>query len=577
MPDHTWVMWFVILDSRFCRRFLSDQLNLQRSNVSSILNKLVEEGKLKKTNGRPVMFCLSEEMMANISQMFFQDLIGHQDSLMEVLQRTQAAILYPNQIPRVLFISEEGVGIRTIAQKVYGFAQSKRILPRSGKFVSLNCSHFDEKELHEKLLSQSGLIKEGAGGLILLRNADHLPASLIFEGVRWVQQHPEEHFILLIHMQKTNPLLKEYFNFILEMPSLKERTIQERFLFVEKFFREESKRIGKRIEVNYGMMQCLLVCPCQKNLLDLQKDIQYAAANASARTRGSRNVVIGLEDFLPDVRKGLLYIKENAWQIDQVLRRNMNYVFSSSETFHVQNRKPGRDIYAQIDYDLLLLGPSARMKDANDYAFANMDANLLDYMNQITDGMTEEKLRKTVSPKLLSLVEQFFLEAAERFSKVYSNRIYYGLSLHLNNAIVNHTQKQRISNEKIMQMIENCPEEYLFARQFMKKVEDAFSVQFSLDETIFAALLLMAEETGVQKQPEVIALIAMHGRNTASSMAEVIQKLMPLQNVEAFDLSLEEDVLVSYEQLKQKILSIHQGKGILLFYDMGSIQVMAHS
>ena len=43
---------------KFETRFLSDQLNLQRSNVSSILNKLVEEGKLKKTNGRPVMFCL---------------------------------------------------------------------------------------------------------------------------------------------------------------------------------------------------------------------------------------------------------------------------------------------------------------------------------------------------------------------------------------------------------------------------------------------------------------------------------------------------------------------------------------
>ena len=69
----------------------------------------------------------------------------------------------------------------------------------------------------------------------------------------------------------------------------------------------------------------------------------------------------------------------------------------------------------------------------------------------------------------------------------------------------------------------------------------------------------------------------MHGSKTAQSIVEVVKLLMPVQNIEAFDLSLEDDPKESYEQLKNKIIEINQGRGILALYDMGSIQVMLDS
>ena len=69
----------------------------------------------------------------------------------------------------------------------------------------------------------------------------------------------------------------------------------------------------------------------------------------------------------------------------------------------------------------------------------------------------------------------------------------------------------------------------------------------------------------------------MHGDNTATSISQVVKKLMPINNLQAFDLSLDDDIETSYELLKKKIIDVNQGSGILALYDMGSIQVMLNS
>ena len=87
----------------------------------------------------------------------------------------------------------------------------------------------------------------------------------------------------------------------------------------------------------------------------------------------------------------------------------------------------------------------------------------------------------------------------------------------------------------------------------------------------------LIEENEKLKKRNVVTLIVMHGSKTAQSIVEVVKLLMPVQNIEAFDLSLEDDPKESYEQLKNKIIEINQGRGILALYDMGSIQVMLDS
>ena len=87
-------------------------------------------------------------------------------------------------------------------------------------------------------------------------------------------------------------------------------------------------------------------------------------------------------------------------------------------------------------------------------------------------------------------------------------------------------------------------------------------------------MFLTLNENNSIKKNEVITLIAMHGEQTASSIVDVIKRLMPVKNLESFNLSLNNDIEVSYDLLKKKIIDINTGKGVFVLYDMGSIQMM---
>lgn len=98
----------------------------------------------------------------------------------------------------------------------------------------------------------------------------------------------------------------------------------------------------------------------------------------------------------------------------------------------------------------------------------------------------------------------------------------------------------------------------------------------NVDELIFLMIFLL-EGTEEASQSQVVTLVVMHGSQSASSVVLVIHALANDQSAQAYDLDLNKNIHTVYDELKQKIMTIHQGKGILLIYDMGSIHTMAES
>ncbi len=66
-------------------------------------------------------------------------------------------------------------------------------------------------------------------------------------------------------------------------------------------------------------------------------------------------------------------------------------------------------------------------------------------------------------------------------------------------------------------------------------------------------------------------------RTYATYIVDVVKKLSGKQSIYGYDLKLDQTINESYEELKEYILHIHQGKGMILIYDMGSIRTMAES
>lgn len=563
---------------KFDTRFLSEKLNMQRTNISSVLNQLVEEGKLSKTNGRPVMFYLSDEQNTELDNLSFSNIIGSDLSLKETFQLTKAAITYPIRIPHVLYIGEKGVGVKTISEKVFDFACSQRILKKNSAFKVIDCLHFDKNQMNERSFWQKNFesIKDG---LLLVKNADKISINMITDISNMLIEKKELKFILIVHVKNADSIsiFKDYFNFVVNIPPLEKRTLEERYQFIEKFFKEEALKLEKNIEVNYGLMQCLMLYPCIDNLIELKSNIRFGVANALVRFKRNKTIVLELSDLPASVRKGLLLIRDKIHEIDQVLEKNVNYIFTKEQTLQSRSKKIGTDIYQKIDFDYKALGQITVLKDAEEFVFANIEHNLNDYLNKITENIDGEKIKTIVSEKLYQITNEFIQTASIKFNRVYSNKVFLGICLHFNNAIISNRTKQRISHEKVMSIIEQYDEEYLYSRKFIKKLQDEFNVKFSLDESVLLTLLIANDKNQISKNREVITLIIMHGDNTATSISKVVKKLMPINNLQAFDLSLDDDIETSYELLKKKIIDVNQGSGILALYDMGSIQVMLNS
>ena len=111
-------------------QFLSEKLEMRRSNLSSILNQLVDERKIEKTKGRPVLYYLSTDQEVQIENQVFDSLIGQDLSLKDTIQFTKSAIAYPMRIPRILFTGQKGIGVRTLAEKIYEYVCLQRILKK---------------------------------------------------------------------------------------------------------------------------------------------------------------------------------------------------------------------------------------------------------------------------------------------------------------------------------------------------------------------------------------------------------------------------------------------------------------
>ena len=122
---------------------IAQQYQLQRSNVSALLNELVKEGKLEKTNTRPVLYTLKqkEDTVQEYGDKF---LIGEQGSLAKPLQIAKAAILYPRHSLNVLVSAKSGCGTTRFVYAMYEYAKYSGVFQESSVFFKINCRHYKE-------------------------------------------------------------------------------------------------------------------------------------------------------------------------------------------------------------------------------------------------------------------------------------------------------------------------------------------------------------------------------------------------------------------------------------------------
>ena len=211
-------------------KYISEILNINRSNVSKELNNLFKEKKVVKVLGKPILYIdkkylekllniriyklevhsiqefindeiVEENVEENIikkeckiknnSKTIFENLIGSEDSLREQVRQAKAAILYPPKGLRTLIVGPTGVGKTTFAEIMYRYAIEKGRLKKNSPYIIFNCADYAKNPqlLMSHLFGHTkggftgadsdkrGLIDKANSGILFLDEIHRLPSE----------------------------------------------------------------------------------------------------------------------------------------------------------------------------------------------------------------------------------------------------------------------------------------------------------------------------------------------------------------------------------------------------------------
>lgn len=568
---------------------LAEVLDMQRSNISALLNELVKENKIIKSEGRPVIYYLSASNSSEDDNCF-KKLVGYNSTLKNAVQLARAAILYPQKPLASLIYGEQGVGKSFFASIMYEYAVSSGIISEGAPFIKFNCSYYVNQE-EELLLNLFGTnnedlnsaLNKASHGVLFIDHIECLKAKAKNRLVELVEHLSvsKDFIVICSTLQENNhssdSSLLSIFPVNIYLPSLSERKLEERYNLVTSFFTDEAAKLKKKIKINAELLRCFLLYFCESNLKQLKNDIQTGCANAYVRAFNDDidMLYVYVYDCPNYVRKGFLFYKEYHDEIESLIPQNFSYTFTADELKATKDNKNEKETTYEI-----IERKASELRDSgiDDENIANIISadieNTLGYDSTINDKqINTESLSKIVDKDIIEMVDDFISEASEKLSRVFSSSVFSSICIHVSN-LVNMKKTGKVTNEKIVEVLEENKEEYTLCAELANRIESRFRIKVSIEDVVLMTMILGQDSRDSSKKKRPVLLIAMHG-SVASSIVEVINTLIKPGDAYAFDLLLSADMNSSYEQMKRYCQQIENGNGILLLYDMGSIKKMA--
>lgn len=606
---------------------LSSYMNLDRANVSRYLNKLHKEKRINKKEGRPVLYTstvikeegevFQEHESSKIAKNkdSLELLVGAEQSLKLPIQQAKAAILYPPRGLHTLILGETGVGKSLFAEVMYYFAKESKMITEDAPFVRFNCADYaDNPQLVVAQIfgvkkgaftgadnDKEGLLKKADGGIFFLDEVHRLSPQgqeMLFTFIDKGHFRPlgdtekkirvEVQIIAATTEQPQSFLLKTFTRRIpmtIILPPLRERKLEERYYLLNDFIVAESLRLGKSIYVSKNAIISLLLYDCQSNIGQLKSDVQLSCAKAFLNYKINKNnyILVDQNDLQPRVQKGIMKIQEYRKEID-VLSKNMTDIlrFSSEDNtlrnfdleINQSETSEDKSFYSIIENKMdNLKNQGVDEEKINDIVNIDLEKYFKKYISTIDINIKKDEIAKVVDLRIITVVEKMLAMAAKKLNQQFDQKVYFGLSLHLQGSIERIVSGKKIYHPKLNVVRVQYREEFIVAMEIVKIVEKEFNIDVPLDEIGYITMFLSTchVDTNEQLEEKVGVLVMMHGRSTASSMVEVANSLIGEEYIQSLDMPLDMKAEYMFEKAKEKIKEMNNGKGVLILVDMGSL------
>ena len=349
----------------------------------------------------------------------------------------------------------------------------------------------------------------------------------------------------------------------MSLPELSERSTIEKEMLIVLFLEREEKRLKRKLRLSEQSYRILLRHPFQKNVGELEECITSMCARAFSVQKESDTIDIKLmmlpreilRGVKPELSRGTL--KEKFLGIDEI---------RDSSDFYREERL-GSQIIDKF---------SLYLANQTDYA------DFLGECNRLLDEYGEYILfRRAVENEKIRLVEQVLLHIFEyirdvyhidvpnSFVPVFSRLTYYS-------GILRELMQDwnRIHSEEMKQLCEvlqrESKSETLVAREILDLIRQNLEISLSDIEFVVLTILLENIKSAHDALP-VQASIICHGYATASSIADVCNKVLKKHVFNAIDMPYDMSVTEIGKQLRS-ILQYSENRDVLLLVDLGSLE-----
>ena len=597
---------------------LSQVLKLDRANVSRYLNQLCNEKLVEKINGRPVLYRSLKKQEIKAEKNSLDSIVGAKNSLQVPIQQAKAAILYPPRGLHTLILGETGVGKSMFAEAMCQFAKESKMIAEDAPFIRFNCADYADNP--QLVMAQIFGVKKGAYSGAdsdregLLKKADH--GVFFLDEVHRLSPQGQEMLFTFIDkgffrpLGETNKVVYSDVQLIaatteepqshllttftrripmtITLPSMNERSLQERYFLIDKFICNEAKRLAQDIYVQYNALISFLLYDCPNNIGQLKSDIQLACAKAFLHFKSEKRTYILIEqsELHSRVKRGILNLQDYRNEINALLNQKEDIlVFSCSDgpvekkSLIFQNHYEKSDYFYDVIENKMdqLKKQGLSEHEINELLNIDIDRYFKKYLSDLPEKFRKDEITKVVDAKIVDLVEEILEFAQNQLNREYDEKVYYGLSLHLNKSIDRIRQGNYIYHPQLDKIRKRYADEFLVAIQTAKMIDQVFNIETPFDEigyiTMFLASNSCVNDNDNEKTVQI--LVIMHGHATASSMAQVANTLLGAKQAHSLDMFLNMKVEQMYEKAKQKILELDMGKGVLLLVDMGSLSNFA--
>lgn len=581
---------------------LAERLQLDRANVSRDLNRLWKAGKIEKIAGRPVLFTVKDQTgIQERAKTILDQFAAENQSLATAIEQGKAAILYPPRGMHVLLMGETGTGKSMFAKLLHTYGVEMEKLEKKAPFVVFNCADYAhnpqlllgqlfgvKKGAYTGAVEQKGLLQQADRGMLLLDEIHRLPAegqemlfTFIDQGMfrRLGETETEQRANVLILCATTedpdSSLLQTFRRRIpmtIHLPPLRERSSQDRYHLVFRFFKEEAVRLGKEIYTSSNTLRALLHYPCPRNIGQLKADIQLLCARAYADyvTMKKEKVQINSSDLSPDSKEGLFIAKRKK---DGLIHRYYIFhpdretlLFEADETDH-------NNIYENIERKFNEL--KARGITENELDLL-MEIDIDNYFTQYIQGVQRrietDDLGKLIDPEIIDLAEQIIQTAEARLQKMFPRKVVPGLALHLHTLIMRVKSEKKIVNPRLNKIRTTYKQEFSVAWDCIKMIEEKLQLDLPIDEAGYLTMFLVLDDATLHDDhKQVSVMVLMHGSGCAAAMADVTNQLLGTNHAKAIDMPLQLEPMKVYERVKRFAQNSGSHSGLLLLVDMGSL------